>query len=44
MDDSEAVNGDGADPRSHTLTFPAHGGSGSQARRYSTAVVKTMRE
>jgi len=43
-DDSEAASRDGADPRSHSLTFPAQGGSGSQASRYSTTVVKTMRE
>ena len=44
VDDSEAGSRDGADPRSHSVTFPAQGGSGSQASRYSTTVVKTMRE
>src|ERR1700730_9201606 len=32
----------GAIPRSHALTWPVHGGSGSQASTYKTTVVRMM--
>lgn len=42
--DSDDANRDGTNPRSHAVTFPTHGGSGSQANRYNTMVVRTINE
>jgi hypothetical protein len=42
--DSEVLRPAGNNARIHSLIRPAHGGSGSQASRYSTAVVKAINE
>ena len=44
MSDSEGARRDGTSPLSQSLTFPAHGGSGSHASKYRTIVVSTISE